>query len=282
MLLARHCHFSILTVCVSHQIHIPLQCLRLNIPEDDDAHMVFVAIPSSTYDETEGEIPKFISNYKEMEGHFFNQVLELSKTRKKATLAQRFPKDPPEDIKAAMDNFIEYFEGEIKSGCQLKLSNPESSSTRTMDAFWYTPLVVNHVRKAVRARQNEREASPLEGYSACLSNTNDDYPLRVIVDSVMMSEEFGVGDDALSEDEAFQGSHLTPLAEQLAESMAAAKSIIKEMNYMERRESRMRLTADSINARVRYFSYISVGVLLLVTYIQVTYLKRYFKKKKLL
>ena len=38
----------------------------------------------------------------------------------------------------------------------------------------------------------------------------------------------------------------------------------------------------SINARVRYFSYVSVAVLLVVTYIQVTYLKRYFRKKKLL
>jgi p24 family protein delta-1 len=216
-----------------------------------------------------------------MEGHFFNQMLLLSKSRKQVMLPLRFLEDPSEEIKSAMDSFITYFEGEIKSGCQLKLSNPESSSSRTMDAFWFTPLVINHVRKAVRARRNEREASPLEGYSACLTNHNDDYPVHVIVDSVLTSEEYDIGDDAVSEDE-LQVSHLTPLAEQLAESMAAAKSIINEMNFMERRESRMRLTADSINARVRYFSYISVGVLLIVTYIQVTYLKRYFRKKKLL
>jgi hypothetical protein len=74
----------------------------------------------------------------------------------------------------------------------------------------------------------------------------------------------------------------TPLAEQLQESLAAAKSMIKVMNFMERRESRMRLAADSINARVRCFSYISVGVLLAVAYVQVTYFKRYFHKKKML
>lgn len=241
-----------------------------------------MAIPSLSYDDEKGEVPKFISNYKELEGHFFNQMIELSKNRERVTLPQRFPTEPAEDVKAAMDSFIQYFEGEIKSGCQLKLSNPESSSTRTMEAFWFTPLVINHVRKAVRARENDREASPLEGYSACLTNTNHDYPLHIIVDSVMTSEEYGIGDDALSEDESLSSSHLTPLAEQLAESMAAARSVINEMNYMERRESRMRLTADSINSRIRYFSYISVGVLLLVTYVQVTYLKRYFKKKKLL
>jgi p24 family protein delta-1 len=244
--------------------------------------MVFAAIPSLSYDEEQLEKPMWISKYKEMEGHFFNQILLLSKSRKQVTLPKQFLEVPPEEIKSAMDSFIQSFEGEIKSGIQLKLTNPESSSSRTMDAFWFTPLVVNHIRKAIRTRRNERESSPLEGYSACLTNSNDDYPVHVIVDSVLTSEEFSIGDDAVSEDESLQGSHLTPLAEQLAESMAAAKSIIKEMNYMERRESRMRLTADSINARVRYFSYISVGVLLIVTYIQVTYLKRYFKKKKLL
>jgi hypothetical protein len=141
---------------------------------------------------------------------------------------------------------------------------------------------VNDVRKVIRSRREEREASPLEGYKACFHNSNEDFPMHIVMDSVMTSEEYGIGDDALSEDESFQGSHLTPLAEQLQESLAAAKSVIKEMNYMERRESRMRLTTDSINARVRYFSYISVGVLLAVTYVQVTYLKRYFHKKKLL
>jgi hypothetical protein len=51
---------------------------------------------------------------------------------------------------------------------------------------------------------------------------------------------------------------------------------------MEKREARMRVTADSINSRVRWFGYLSVAVLLVVTYLQVTYLKQYFHKKKLM
>ena len=89
-------------------------------------------------------------------------------------------------------------------------------------------------------------------------------------------------DENASEDPAFQGHHLEPLAQQLADSVRSAQTVINEMRYMERRESRMRHTADSINKRVRNFSYISILVLLVVTYLQVTYLKRYFRKKKLL
>jgi len=44
----------------------------------------------------------------------------------------------------------------------------------------------------------------------------------------------------------------------------------------------MRKTSESINFRVRFFSYVSVIILGVVTYLQVTYLKRYFRKKKLL
>lgn len=151
-----------------------------------------------------------------------------------------------------------------------------------METFWFQPVVVNHIRKAIRTRKEKREGSPLEGYSVCFVNSNEDFPVQVLVDSVMTSEDPVTDDAAAVDDKPFQGSHLTPLAEQLAESLKAAQSVVKEMNYMERREARMRVTADSINARVKYFSYISVAILLVVTYVQVSYLKRYFRKKKLL
>jgi heme exporter protein D len=101
------------------------------------------------------------------------------------------------------------------------------------------------------------------------------------METVMTSEETGF---SASGDEApvFEATHLTPLVAQLSQSITAANVVLREMESMQRREGRMRDTADSINARVRYFSYISVTVLLVVTYIQVTYLKRYFHKKKLL
>jgi hypothetical protein len=247
--------------------------------------MVFLAVPSPTYeDDGKAETPKWIEKYDAMEAHFFNQMVGITrKRRKNLPLPSKFSENPTEDIQSAMDSFIEYYEGETKSGCQVKLSNPISSNSRTMETSWFNPVVVNHVRKAVRARREEKEASPLEGYSACFTNSNDDFPVHIMVDSVMTSEDPTAGDDdAVGDSADFQGSHLTPLSEQLQESLSAAQSVIKEMNYMERRESRMRLTADSINARVRYFSYVSVGILLAVTYIQVTYLKRYFRKKKLL
>jgi hypothetical protein len=76
--------------------------------------------------------------------------------------------------------------------------------------------------------------------------------------------------------------HLTPLEEQLGESIQAAQTILKEMRYMEKREARMRMTSESIFTKVSWFSVLSVVILLGVTFVQVRYLKNYFRKKKLM
>lgn len=259
------------------------RCIRLNIPEDDDAHMVFVVIPSEEFQDHESGEPKWHKNYKALERHFIGQMEELTKRRTtNEALIRKFPTKPPAEVQTSMDDFLRPFEGVLKTGVTVTLTNPKSTNARTMDTFWFTPLVVNHIRRAIRTQKKDRESSPLEGYSACFANEHYD-PVHVVVDSVMVSDgpEYD-DDDAAGEDPTFQGHHLTPLVRQLEESVRAARTVINEMQYMEKREARMRHTADSINKRVRNFSYISIVILLVVTYLQVSYLKRYFRKKKLL
>jgi len=245
------------------------RCIRLNIPEEDDAHMVFLALPS-------------LDNIGEVEKHFFAQMDDLTKRRTKSQgLLRRFQGKPSQGVQDSMNSFLSDLDSQ-QSGCKVTMTNPKSSSGRSMDTHWFTPLVINHVRKIVRTHKKDHEKSPLEGFQTCFANANSDL-VYMIVDSVMVSDGPAYDDDdGASEDPAFQSHHLTPLAEQLGESIMAAKTVISEMQFMERREARMRHTADSVNSRVRYFSYISILILLVVTYLQVTYLKRYFRKKKLL
>jgi len=242
--------------------------------------MVFLVIPSPAFDQDEQAWQK---NYNSLESHFYGQMQEITKRRtKNEALVRKFPVKPPAEVQSSMDDFLRSFDGSLKTGLTVTLTNPKSTNSRTMDTYWFTPLVVNHVRRAIRTQKKDRESSPLEGYSACFHNEFHE-PIHVYVDSVMVGEGPEYDDDAdASEDPAFQGHHLTPLAQQLDESVKSARTVIHEMQYMEKREARMRHTADSINDRVRYFSYISVAILLFVTYLQVTYLKRYFRKKKLL
>lgn len=256
-----------------------MQCFRFNVPEDDDAHLVFLALPSST-DDSEDADKDWTAKSRQLEEYFVEQTYQLTKFRSEsASLPRRFPTEPPEDIAKVMQEFFEELEQDRRSGLQVKLYNPQSGASRTIETFYFGPVVLNYIRKAVRARPEVWEAPPLEGYAICFNNMNEDAEVQIVMEVVMVSDEAEGEDEKAA---GFDASHLTPLAEQLAESINAANSVLKEMHYMEKREQRMRLTADSINTRVRYFSYISVGILLLVTYVQVTYLKRYFRKKKLL
>jgi hypothetical protein len=238
-----------------------------------------VALPSPTGDTADSNT-NWSEKSRQLEEYFVEQAYQLTKSRSEsAMLPRKFPSNPPAELNKIMEEFLAEQDGERKSGCRIKIHNPNSNSMRNMESYYFAPVILNNIRKAVRVRQEEWEAQPLEGYSICFNNeANEHVQVQMVMEVVMVSEH--PSED--SEDESFESAHLTPLAEELEESIEAAKSVLNEMHLMEKREGRMRITAESINSRVKYFSYISVGILLVVTYVQVTYLKRYFHKKKLM
>ena len=261
----------------------PVQCVQVSIPENDDLNMVFLALPSPADDREEND-EEWMGKQKKIENYFMSEMIEIvSKDHVHHFLPKKFKGTPPSEIQSLMNEFLDEYEGEEPStGLTVKISNPTSTSSRTLNTEWFTPVVTNRIRKSVRNRKGEKEGPPLEGYSICFINHNEeDWPVLMVLNSVATSAS--PFDDS-SEDETpdFEKDHLTPLAFQLGEGIRTAKSVLQEMKFMEKRERRMRITADSISGRVRYLSYISMTVLLVVTYLQVTYLKRYFHKKKLL
>ncbi len=253
----------------------------MTIPQDDDAHVAFLVLPGLAAEEDQ-ENADWTKEQREMEEYFVHQMAEMQRYRVRSALPRKFTDTPPERITELMTKFLhDQYEGEMKSGCKITVSNPKTTASRSLESLWFTPMVLNHIRKAIRSREDIGNTNPLEGYELCFENTNDDAPVQLIVESMLVSDP-GIESSEEDEKPVFESSNLTPLAEQLSESIDSANSVLSEMRYMEGRERRMRQTADSINVRVRYFSYISVAVLIVVTYLQVTYLKRYFRKKKLL
>jgi hypothetical protein len=218
-------------------------------------------------------------------------------------LPKRIDADPPDVVAKAMSDYLQKVGADdaqhrhqhnkpaatTVTGIQIKITGtPTSDPTNYQHTYgtqYFQPLVVNYVGRTtdVRTRRqfgNIHKEANLEGYGICFSNADSARAVQIIMDVVLISEEILDEEDG---DERFEKEkHLTPLEESLDQSIAAANTVLREMQYMEKREQRMRKTAESINNRVRWFSYLSVSVLLTVTYIQVTYLKRYFHKKKLM
>ncbi len=256
------------------------QCFRYNVPEDDDVHFIFLALPGR-------------KTTPELEEWFSEETYKLTKAKSRGpneVLSNRYLNQAPDYLLKLMDEFHET--GGTEEGRVIyKLAWPRyRTSPLQQDVLkYFFPTVINHVRRVTHHHHHETQLQreeggvPLEGYQICLENANERFPAHVMFDAVLTSQD--PTDDEFKQQQARHGltkQHLTPLEQRLAGSIAAASSVLHQMKYMESRERRMRHTADSINSRIRYLSYLSVVVLLSVTYLQVTYLKRYFRKKKLL
>ena len=222
--------------------------------------MVFIALPDDVDDEVE---------------EWFNTQMH-DMTRKGST---NFMKSLPQVSK----DIHEKISGEEENGrsnVYLKLTVPKRPVLRHQMFMWYAPVVVMNVVKASqRGQKGAKHLQPPGGYSVCFENKNSERGVKIIFDVVLMSDE---GQDEELQRKIIKKEHLTPLEVNFQEGIKAANTILNEMKYMEKREARMRHTAESTNSKIRLFSYVSVVVLLGVTWMQRTYLKSYFKKKKLM
>ncbi|PNX99549.1 transmembrane emp24 domain-containing protein p24delta3-like [Trifolium pratense] len=62
----------------------------------------------------------------------------------------------------------------------------------------------------------------------------------------------------------------------------SVEAIHENLIYLKGREAEMRTVSETTNARVAWFSIMSLGICIAVSVLQLCHLKRYFQKKKLI
>ncbi|KAJ3445106.1 transmembrane emp24 domain-containing protein [Anaeramoeba flamelloides] len=75
---------------------------------------------------------------------------------------------------------------------------------------------------------------------------------------------------------------LYPLEKEIKKLGMTVNEIHEDIYYTKRREARMRDTNESTNSRVMWLSIISIFTMLIVSSVQIIYLKTFFKKRKLI
>jgi len=254
------------------------RCFRFNVPGHDEAHFVALTLPNDM--EVSDDVEAF----------YVDQVFKMTQQKtKERGIDKRLPDEVPSDVMAKQSEFLQQNGGNTAT-LTVKLTDNPTADRPTYRFIrrtqYFVPTVSNFVQRTIgRVRKDQDKGAMgenLEGYGICFQNTSSEKHVHVVFDVVLHSEDIRGGEDMNKATDFDKKRHLTPLEVSLEQSIAAAHSVLREMKYMEKREARMRQTTDSINSRVRWFSYLSVGVLLVVTYVQVTYLKRYFHKKKLM
>ncbi|KAK7385210.1 hypothetical protein VNO78_30923 [Psophocarpus tetragonolobus] len=83
--------------------------------------------------------------------------------------------------------------------------------------------------------------------------------------------------DSVAKKEKIEGVEL-----ELRKLEGAVEAIHGYLVYLKDKEARMREISERTNGRVAWFSIMSIGVCILVSILQVWYLKRFFLKKKLI
>lgn len=61
-----------------------------------------------------------------------------------------------------------------------------------------------------------------------------------------------------------------------------AKDVLKKIKYLREREEQLRITNDTIHSRVIVYSISTICILLALGIVQIMYLKRFFKSKKMI
>jgi p24 family protein delta-1 len=247
------------------------------------AHFVALVLPDG---EGLGEDSDAIETWYTDEVYALTQAKQNHNVLPKAFLKAN---EIPDAVASRMSQFLQGHHGDESPVRVLITATPSSDPTNFHQQFstkFFHPFVLNYVGRTTEAKANRDhvpgEGANMEGYGICFTNSDRSSDVRVIYDVVLMTDKTNDGDVGGDKSQFQKDAHLTPLEVSLDESIRAANAVLQEMRYMEKREARMRKTAEDINTRVRWFSYLSVSVLLAVTYIQVSYLKRYFHKKKLM
>mmetsp|Transcript_37919 Transcript_37919/g.55895 ORF Transcript_37919/g.55895 Transcript_37919/m.55895 type:complete len:295 (+) Transcript_37919:57-941(+) len=245
------------------------KCFKYIVPPDDDANMVFMAISSQE---------EYV-----VEDHFLTVVQTtcegLAEGKKQEAMSNVVGEDIPEKVR-----------GKIKrnsgaSGVFLKIQKPGKPPLRNQMMMLNAPIIIRNVVKTAGGSGQGWNA-PLGGFEVCFSYPNDkrddeDF-VKVLFDMDLLNDDDDDEKKKEKHKDVIKKDHVTPVEMNLEDAIDIAEDILDEFKYMEKRERRMRETAQSTNGRVKYFSYLSIAILLSVTYVQVTYLKSYFKKKKLM
>lgn len=83
--------------------------------------------------------------------------------------------------------------------------------------------------------------------------------------------------DAVAKKEKIEGVEL-----ELAKLEGLVEAIHENLLYLRSRESEMREVSEKTNSFVAWFSIMALAICLVTTLLQISYLKRYFRKKKLI
>jgi len=238
-------------------------CFRFTLPDDDDAHMLFAALPEKADEKVE------VWLVTEMQKATDNDSHGLS----------RLP-PPPTDIQTIIDDSMKDLPGKSDVFFKIQLAGGSKRVVANDMIPFFTHVPFQHVAGGLdgQGQRKDKDWDPDMGtYNVCFQNFYQ-HDVRGIFEIVMLSAI----EEKHRRKKMLNKEHFAPLEQIYQQSLEIGETIMDEMIHMEAREHLMQRKSDTTGTKVRIFSVFSICVLIGVTWLQITYLKIYFRKKKVL
>jgi hypothetical protein len=116
----------------------------------------------------------------------------------------------------------------------------------------------------------------------CFTNTLNDGFLDDGKFSRTVELDFDIGADAEDYAAMAEAEKLKPMELELKKLEKVVEEIMAEIEYLKNREVKMRDTNESTNERVQWFSLLSMATLISLGAFQIWYLRKFFKRKRLI
>jgi len=116
----------------------------------------------------------------------------------------------------------------------------------------------------------------------CFKNFLDKNVPDTGVHSRAVDLDVDIGADAVDYNAIAKAESLSGLEVEMRKLEGVVKEIVDELNYLKRREARMRDTNESTNERVWWFSLMTILTLVALGIWQILYLRAFFKRKHLI
>lgn len=245
------------------------KCFNYNIPEDDDATFLVVALPG----DSESDSFLSVQDYYVEE---FDKVTNEFRARRRKKMFGKLSDELEEKI--AQENLtrkqviFSYFR--------------EDSMIDHQSLIFYRPYTLFNIAD-LSSQKGYDDYLPLDGFKLCHHNLARD-PVTMMLDvshwSQSKNDDYAddTDDREVRKKKIVKVEHITPLESNFKDVLLKMRRVVKEYDMIEAREHRNLKNDQFAQSVVSKFSYLGLVVLIITAWFQVRYLKSYFKKKKLL
>ncbi|CAO3572510.1 unnamed protein product [Mortierella alpina] len=164
----------------------------------------------------------------------------------------------------------------VGSGPHQKVSVEVTDDSEHMNQLWKKDNLAEDMQRG--AFETKRAGDVIACFTNALTDGYKPDPRYVRVVDI----DFEIGSETFDYAKIAEAEKLKPLEVELRKLEDMVKDILEDMEHLQAREERMRNTNESTNARVQWFSTLTMCVLIALGLWQIFYLKRFFRKKRLI